>query len=129
MKRVNLLNKLINIYGNSCVLCNVNLANTVMPIVAHKSLSTARQINKRPCRSKLRRLPEFSTWHIENVLSVCFHCCDRNMHSSIYERHPVHVLKTIDQARLGVGFLLLTSFMRLRQFRFALYNKLILKVV
>ncbi|MBX9865504.1 MAG: hypothetical protein K2Y14_01210 [Burkholderiales bacterium] len=124
MNKIKKLAQLLEIYGTKCTICNINMADSIRPIVPHNCLKTLRQINKRKSRANARVLPVFSTWQIQNLLSVCRQCLDRTVHQSIYECCTKVVLTRIDEKRLAVGYILLESVVNQRQFRMALVRKL-----
>lgn len=122
-KKSKLLADMQAIYGIDCIICQQQKSTILLPIISHESLRAIRRMNKRKSRQNFRQLPVFSTWHQENLLSVCNNCYNCWVKRNVFKIEPQLLLR-IDNIRLQHGFILLHDASCLHRFRTILFEKL-----
>lgn len=126
MNKQSLLNKIQQYYGETCLLCKVNQADEIYPIVSHKVLRGARQMNRKSNRKSCKTLPAFNTYHEENILPVCKQCYCKAINGNIFQILNTVQMCYIDSIRQSLGFIELSQVNSQRDFRYKLFHKITL---
>lgn len=124
MNKQKLLSKIQGYYGVNCVICITKIAEEIYPIVPHKVLRGARQMNKKFSRKSCKLLPTFNTFHPENILPVCKQCYCRAINGNIFQILNMEQRGNIDRIRNDLRFLELSNAESQRDFRHKLYYKI-----
>lgn len=105
---IKVLDKLKLIYGENCIICQVNIATMLYFIIPQANLKHVRKLNKRSNRKTRVSRPVIANNSYDNLLPVCRICKVKDQRS-IYLSVSGGELERIDALRVQHGFTLINS--------------------